>query len=162
MDGVNFIEAAVERAAADALANAVGGRAEVRAFWRTAGAGEPRGLDAPETDAVVAVSAAPRSYRSFASPVAEVRVGVAVRVRRDAEPTGSLFAFLAGAATAALERWQRSVRAVKEDFAVDGFSPSGVRMDGGEAGESAETGEWTFTQSFTVCGVLSGNLENAT
>lgn len=159
MDGTdfNFIEAAVERAVADALANAVGDRAEVRAFWRTAAAGEARGLDAPKTDAVVAVAASPRSYRSFASPVVEVRVGVEVRVRRDAEPTGALLAFLAGATTAALNRWQSSVRAVKETFAVDGFSPSGVRMDGGAADESAETGEWTFSQSFTLCGVLSAN-----
>lgn len=128
---------------------------DVGGYWQPAGDGRAKGLERPEHSAVVRVAVAPRSFDSFSTPVANFPVSVALAVRRDLSPGGEALAEFAAPLALMMQTWQSDVDAVKNDFSVKGFSPCGLRLDGGDAGADDSLDVWHVVQRFTVRGTIT-------
>lgn len=147
------IESAVKAKIAAALPEALA--VKVHGAWQTVAEGEVKGRESPEFGAFVGIAVSPRQYESFTIPIADIAVAVSLAVRADRDPTGAAFLAFSDALTLLFETWNRSDDAVAADMSVDGFRADGIRIDGGEVGRDAESAAWTFTQSFTLRGVIS-------
>lgn len=143
----------VERIAGALAARGIGG-AFVFGAWQPAEAGTVKGREPEGAAAVVAVAASPKSCETFAVPKADVPCAVALMVRDEADPDGTLFAACAGALSALLDGWHLSLADVKRDLASAHFSPAGLRLDGGSVSHDEAQGAWTAARSFTVRGVF--------
>ncbi len=131
----------------------------VDGFWQTTGTGVPKGREGASS-AALAVVVAPRSFESFTSAKAQLRVAVTLKVRRDACPTGAELETLASPLFDLLQTWQKSIAQVKADFTLtedDGaslFTPHGFRLDGGDVSTDQEASVWIVSQTFTLRGVI--------
>lgn len=152
-------EALIESAAKAKIAAALDGcgleRVKVQGAWDVLAEGEVKGREEPQFDVFAAVAVSPRSYEAFSTPVANFAASVSISVRADRDPTGAKFRDAADAVLELLQTWQREIATVREDFTVEGFTPHGARMDGGEISGGPDAGAWTLAATFTVRGVIS-------
>lgn len=125
----------------------------VDGFWQRSAAGTVKGQELPEHSAFVRITAGLRSFGTFSSPKADVPVAISIGIREETSPDGAAVADFAAPVAALLQRWQSSVDAVKRDFAVKGFSPCGIRIDGGDV--AVNDSFWTVVHRFTVRGIVT-------
>ena len=149
-----MIEKDLERAVMARVVAAVPGTVQVSGMWQPSAAGAVKGVERAEATAYVSVAVAPRSHETFATPKADFPVAVALEVRQELCPDGAALADFTERIFAVLEGWQMSLPAMQADLTVPGFSPVGLRLDGGNVAFSDAARAWTVTQSFTVRGVV--------
>ena len=148
-----MIEAEIENVLIDRLDAALKD-AGVRE-WQTLGAWRPgSATEQAKAPLLVTVRVHPRAYETYTTPQASMAADVTVVARADSDEDGGEYMKAAAALQAALQRWQTSIDATCSDFAVEGFSPAGLRMDGGEAGLDRDSKLWTCSQALTIYGVV--------
>ena len=151
-----MIELLLENAAVSALADALGDpRISVSGFWSPAPDGTAKGEEDPSSLGALSVVVKPRAFESFTTPKANISVAIALAVREDMDPRRENLAALAARLVARLQAWQTSIDAVRADFTVAGFTPSGFRLDGGDASFDDLAASAVFSQSFTLRGIVT-------
>lgn len=154
-----MIEKDIETVVKAKVANVLSGleRVKIQGSWDVVASGEVKGREEPQFDAFAGVAVSPRSYETFSTPVANFAIAVSLAVRADRDPTGENFQAAVAALLELLHAWQRSVVAVRADFAVEGFAPHGARIDGGNAPDfdGGDNARWLFSDTFTVRGIIS-------
>lgn len=148
-----MIEKEIEKAVLGALHALNLDRVDIGGFWQSAPAGEVKGAEKPDARAVLRVVASPMAFDTFSSSKANISVAIALVIRKEMSPGGEAIEELSAPISAMLEGWHMSIDLVKNDFAVPGFVPCGLRLDGGEPSNSAEA--WAVTQKFTLRGVVN-------
>lgn len=150
-----MIEAALEEAALDAIATLGLTNVDADGFWQPAQAGAVKGQERPDAAAVLRVVAGMRAFETFSTPVATVDMALTLFVRIETAPTAAALATYSGPLMEQLQTWQTSLADVKTDFSVDGFAPSGFRLDGGDVTYDGARQGWAITQKFTLKGIIT-------
>jgi hypothetical protein len=133
--------------------------AEVSGFWQETPTGVPRWREG-KPPVLVEVVAGTRSYETFTSAKAQLRVSVTMTVRRNMFPTGAELEAFASPLIDLLEGWQRDIAQVKADFTLtdaDGaplFTPHGATLAGGDVTADAGDSAWTIPLTLTLRGVI--------
>ena len=131
---------------------------EVHGLWNPVDAGLVKG---EETDASVPAAAvvrvSPRAYDNVTFPTATFDCSVAIVVRTDLDPTGSLLATVANAVSGLLARLHRTVaHGRNSSLDVAGLEVAAFHLTGGDGPEfDRASATWAVTYSFTVVGVVS-------
>jgi len=150
-----MIERDIERAVVNAVSALRMDGMDIDGFWQAVPDGSVKGKERPDARAILRVVAAPRSFESFSSPRADIAVAMALTVRADTAPTGDALAEYTEPLMCLLQGWQESIDSVRNDFTVDGFTPCGLRLDGGDVSSSGDPRHcWVVTQKFTVRGIV--------
>ena len=150
-----MIEKLIEKAVMDAITAldltdlAIGG------FWQASESGILKDLERDDVSAVVRVTAKPRRYDSFTTPKCEISVTIVLAVLVDRAPDGAALSATAEPILNLLETWQRDITQVKTAFTVNGFAPSGLRLDGGDASLDRARNAWLVPMGLTVRGVVT-------
>lgn len=150
-----MIEKLIEKAAIDAFDTLELEGLTIDGFWQPAEGGTVKAMESFDGPAKMTVRAQPRSFQSFTSPVAEIPVSVALAILTERAPDGAALAAFAEPVANLLQSWQTRVADVKSVFTVEGFTPSGFRMDGGDAQMDKGSRAWTILYTFTLRGVIS-------
>ena len=154
-----MIEKLVESAVIAKIAALNLSRAAVTGFWQATATGVPKGREGGEP-VQIAVVVSPRSYESFTSAKAQLRVAVTMTVRRDSFPTGAELETFAAPLFDLFETWQKSIAQVRADFTLTDaqgsalFTPHGMRLDGGDVSTDQGESVWIISQTFTLRGVI--------
>ena len=128
-------------------------RVQVTGTWQPSSDGAVKGLEDGSSVGVVAVKVLPRQYETPTIPDGSVQVEVQLVMRSDSDPTGKDYLQTTETIQGAMQLWQRDFGLYHEDFStVNGFEPTGFRLDGGDCGLDKENAIWTFAQSFTMFG----------
>lgn len=149
-----MIEQELEKAVLDRIAGLGLEKVQTVGMWQKSASGVVKGCEDESARAVVAVSVRPRAYETFSAPKVDFTCSVVLAVRRESCPDGGALAEFTEPLFELLDGWQRSVESVKSDLAVDGFYPSGLRLDGGDVTYDETKHAWSVLQSFTVRGVV--------
>ena len=131
---------------------------EVRGLWNPVAAGLVKG---EETDASVPAAAAvrvsPRAYNAVTFPEVTFDCVIAIVVRTDLDPTGSIVAAVAEAVSGLLARLHRTVaHGRNSSLDVAGFEVAAFHSVGGVGPDFDRTSAtWSVNYNFTVVGVVS-------
>ena len=150
-----MIEKLLESAIMAQLAAVLPQGTEIVGAWQTSAPGVVKGSESGTAAAFVAVAVSPRSFETFTTPKANFAVAISLKVRAERDPQGALFTSCADAMLALLQQWQTSLPAVRTAMSVDGFTPHGMRIDGGQITTDAEAEALVVAESFTVRGIVS-------
>jgi len=102
------------------------------------------------------VSVSARKYDGYSSPMAEMSVTIegAFSAEEDTSLAETVAAY--DSVVGKLEEWHHDIASVKRDLSFSGFSPVGLKVDGGPPIEiDRETKTRSFTQQFTIKGRIS-------
>lgn len=150
-----MIEKLIEKAAINAF-DALGIEGlSIDGFWQPADGGIVKSIESFSGTAKLTLHASPRSFQSFTSPVAEIPVSVALAILTERAPDGAALAAFAEPVANLLQSWQTRIADMKSVFTVEGFTPTGFRMDGGDAQMDKGARAWTILYTFTLRGVIS-------
>ena len=133
--------------------------AQVTGFWQETPMGVPRWREG-KPPALVEVVAVTRSYETFTSAKAQLRVTVTLTVSRNMFPTGAELEAFAAPLLDLMQGWQRDIGTVKADFTLtdeDGaplFTPHGARLEGDSVTTDADESSWIIQQTLTLRGVI--------
>lgn len=150
-----MIEAALEQAALSAIEDLELPNLDADGFWQPSQDGTVKGQERPDAAAVLRVAAGMRSFETFSTPVATVDIAITLFVRIETAPTAAALATYAGPLMDLLQAWQTSISATKEDFTVDGFIPSGFRLDSGDVSYVSDRQGWMITERFQLKGITT-------
>lgn len=150
-----MIEQAVEKRVMDVLAAAVGAAGvegvSVHGAWQVADEGEAKAVETAAERGMLSVKVAPREYATPTVPHATLSATVALDLRAEADGRGAARLAVAEAVSRVLVAWQDSFAAFALAFAgIDGFTPCGFRLGGGDVGLDRNLSTWTYSQSFTI------------
>lgn len=149
-----MIEKLIEKAAIDAF-DALGIEGlSVDGFWQPAEGGIVKAIESFNGPAKLTVHAQPRAFQTFTSSVAEIPVSVALAIMVECAPDGAALAEFTEPVADLLQTWQTRIADVKSAFTVEGFAPSGFRLDGGDAQIDQGTRTWAILYTFTLRGVI--------
>ena len=89
-------------------------------------------VEQEEVCGVVLVKASPRQYATPTIPTCQIKVGVNVTVRADADYNGMTYLQVADKIMSVLQHWQRCYCDTHEDFTVNGeFDCTGFQLENG-------------------------------
>ena len=155
-----MIEPNLEKAVLDAIDSLGLDNLAAGGFWQPSASPDIlKDLERDDVSAIVRVNAKPRRYDGFTSPKCEIQVNIVLAVLVDRAPDGAALALAAKPILDLIETWQRDIAAVKAAFAVQGFTPSGFRNDGGDASLDRQRKAWVMPLAFTVRGVVTPSTE---
>ncbi len=116
--------------------------------------GAVKGVEGADFAAFAKVAASLRAYETFSHTKADVAVRISLTIRVDLAPDGAALVEYTEPLQSLLDEWQLSIECVHDDLAVEGFSPVGVRVDGGDIALDREAGVWRVEQALTVRGIV--------
>ena len=129
----------------------------VSGIWQPVGDGAVKGMEGADHTAALAVSVGPRTFDTFTVCECsfDVRLALVVRLGRDA--TGNALVEYAGGILDLLTRWNMDEYGDWcAELAVDGFDPSGIRVDTGEGPSiDRDAGIATVDFGFTLKGSVA-------
>ena len=152
-------EQQVERRIMDKIAAALDAAAVtgVRVFgaWQVADAGEAKAVEKPGWRGLLSVKVAPREYATPTVPHATLDVSVALDMRAESDARGATRLAAAEAVALLLIDWQDDFAAFAAAFGgIDGFTPCGFRLAGGDVGLDRTSTVWSWRQNFTIHAII--------
>ena len=129
-------------------------RIGVDGFWQPSAEGTAKGAETPAEEGVLRVVVKPRAFETFTTPKANFSVALALVLREETDPARDRLAELVCPIFNLMQEWQESVDTVRSDLTVDGFAPSGLRLDGGDVRRDDARHSIVITQSFTIRGTI--------
>lgn len=139
----------------DALSAVAGDELQFIGAWQPADEGDIKSLEDGTKVGVVAVKALPRIYDTPTIPDGQIQVQISLTMRADVDSDGKTYLDVTDALQKVTHRWQKSYANYAEDFAIsDEFQPTGFNIDSGDVGLDKENCVWTFSQSFTLYGII--------
>ena len=122
--------------------------------WEQSPAGEVKGEEHVEDDAVIAVAASAPQWDAWLVPACTVAVALAVSVRREVAPDAAALAAIMEPISNLLIALQLDVAAC-EPLSSQNFSCDGVRSDGGPPPTFVDKSNvWRVARSLTLRGVV--------
>lgn len=149
-----MIEQVLEKTIIDKFEDALAGLdIQVYGAWQPAGEDDLKAEDEGR-EGVVTVKVLPRSYETPTIPYAQFQVQVSLLVRSDVDFNGMGYLQVTNLLADVMHGWQNGFDAFHEDFAYGGFEPTGFQLDGGDCGIDKTAFVWTFSQAFTIYGII--------
>ena len=103
------------------------------------------------------VTVSPRSYPEYTAKTAEMDVKLEADIRHDDSTDGAKVVECYGRLIDLLDLWHDDFAAMKAELSIDGFSPCGLRLSGGQWNRESDPLGWSLDQTFTIKGRLSRN-----
>lgn len=104
----------------------------------------------------VVVKVFPRSYDTPTVADGQFNVQISLTMRADVDITGKGYLDVTDVISSITHKWQKSYAEYSTDFAIaDEFEPTGYNLDSGDVGLDKENCVWSFTQSFTLYGIIN-------
>lgn len=123
--------------------------------WQPAEEGEVKALEDGTKLGAVAVKVLPRIYDTPTIPDGQIQVQVSLTMRADVDVNGKSYLDVTEALQSVTHRWQKSYSNYAQDFEIDDeFQPTGFNIDSGDVGIDKENCVWTFSQAFTLYGII--------
>lgn len=123
--------------------------------WQPAEDGDIKAVENGDKAGIVAIKVMPMQYETPTIPDATIEVAVSLVMRADSDSTGQYYIDVTSTLQDTLHAWQKSFNSFHDDFTIAGFEPTGFRLDGGDCGLDRENCTWTFTQQFTLNGIVA-------
>lgn len=123
--------------------------------WQPSEEGEVKALEDGTKIGAVAVKVLPRVYDTPTIPDGQFQVQMTLTMRAEIDNTGKTYLDVTDVMSSVTHKWQKSYSEYAQDFMIQNeFQPTGFNLDSGDVGIDKENCVWSFSQAFTLYGII--------